>query len=107
MCIISPIPIDPAVIVDSPEDETDVLTGVPMEFQCFVAGNPLPTVTWYFNGDLLEEDDERMIAGDTLTIPSTAVDHSGMYQCVAENEFGVSAVESWTLQVRAPGTVYI
>ena len=76
-----------------------------MEFQCSVEGNPLPTVTWYFNGDLLEEDDERMIAGDTLTIPSTAVEHSGMYQCVAENEFGVSAVESWTLQVRAPGTV--
>jgi hypothetical protein len=94
--------LDPAVIVDSPEDETDVLTGVPMDFQCSVEGNPLPTVTWYFNGDLLEGDDERMIAGDTLTIPSTAVGHSGMYQCVAENEFGVSAVESWTLQVRAP-----
>ena len=72
-----------------------------------MAGNPLPTVIWYFNGDLLEGDDERMIAGDTLTIPSTAVDHSGIYQCVAENEFGVSAVESWTLQVRAPGTVCI
>ena len=97
------IPTDPAVIVDSPDDERDVFTGVQRIFRCSVTGNPLPIVTWYFNGELLEGDDQRMIAGDTLTIPSTAVEHSGMYQCVAENEFGVSAVESWTLQVRAPG----
>ena len=93
---------DPAMITEPPEDVRDKLTGAEQVFTCIVEGNPPPTITWYFNGELLKGDDQRMIDGGTLTIPSTAVEHSGMYQCVAENESG-AAVASWTLQVREPG----
>ena len=95
------IPTDPATIPDPPPDERDVLTGVEQTFTCAVAGSPLPKLSWYFNGELLEGDDERMIDEYTLTIPSPTVEHSGMYQCFAANENGAAFV-SWTMQVREP-----
>ena len=96
------IPTDPATILEPPTDERGVLTGVEQIFTCTVAGSPLPTLTWYFNGELLEGDDERMINEYTLTIPSPTVEHSGMYQYFAANDNGAEYM-SWTMQVREPG----
>ena len=94
---------EPARITSSPDDIYDALTSVTLDtFSCPVTGNPTPEVTWYFNGDLLEGDKRRVIAGNELTVGPTMVSHSGMYQCFASNDNGV-AYESWTLQVRGPG----
>ena len=90
---------EPARITSSPDDIRDALTpGVTVNFSCPVTGNPEPEVTWYFNGDPLEGDEGRVIAGNELTVGPTMVSHSGMYQCFASNDNGV-AYESWTLQV--------
>ena len=91
-----PIPPDPAVIDNPPEDERDVLTGDTQTFTCSVSGNPMPTLEWYFNGDMIDVDRQ------TLTISSPVEEDSGMYQCFAENESG-TVFASWTLQVRDPG----
>ena len=94
---------EPSRIASSPDDIRDALTpGVTVNFSCPVTGNPEPEVTWYFNGDPLEGDEGRVIAGNELTVGPTMVSHSGMYQCFASNDNGV-AYESWTLQVREPG----
>ena len=83
---------------------TDALTGVPQTFTCSVSGNPMPTLKWYFNGVMIEGDDQRVIDmdGQRLTISSPVEEDSGMYQCFAENESG-TVFASWTLQVRDPG----
>ena len=94
-----PIPPDPAVIHNPPEDERDALTGVPQTFTCSVSGNSIPTLEWYFNGTMIEGDE---IDGQRLTISSPVEEDSGMYQCFAENESG-TVFASWTLQVRDPG----
>ena len=92
------IPTEPARITSSPDDIRDALTDITHTFSCPVTGNPTPEVTWYFNGDPLEGDEGRVIAGNELTVGPTMVSHSGMYQCFASNDNGV-AYESWTLQV--------
>ena len=90
---------EPARITSSPDDIRDALTDVTHTFSCPVTGNPEPEITWYFNGGLLEGDEEGIgIAGNKLTVGPTVVSHSGMYQCFASNDNGV-AYESWTLQV--------
>ena len=65
-----------------------------------MSGNPLPTLKWYFNGAMIEEDDQRVIDmdGQRLIISSPVRKDSGMYQCFAENESG-TVFASWTLQV--------
>ena len=65
----------------------------------------MPTVTFYHNGEPIEGDEVTVIEGGTLSIASTAVEHSGMYQCLAENESG-SAFATWFLFIRAPSNIY-
>ena len=87
------------MITSSPASEDDLLAGDVWEGSCVVSGVPEPTVTFYHNGVLLEGDGVRVITGGTLSISSTEVEHTGMYQCVAENESG-SAVATWFLIIR-------
>ena len=71
-------------------------------FTCNVAGIPTPTVTWYHNGVQLSAGGVISISGNTLTISSLAMGHTGMYQCFASNPVG-SVQHSWALQVRVAG----
>ena len=71
-------------------------------FTCVVQGIPTPTVTWYHNGG--NPPGVTSVSGNinTLTISSSVVGNTGMYQCTAENGAG-KVQASWALQVRTPG----
>ena len=73
-------------------------------FTCKVSGIPNPTA-WYYNGLPLVSSSNMIVGGSVVTILYASVEHSGMYQCFAENENSI-VFNSWTLQVRKPG-VYI
>ena len=92
------------MITESPEDVRDFLVENDKSFTCSVEGSPMPTVTFYHNGVLLQESDQVVIDRGTLTISSAGVEHSGMYQCVVDNESG-TAVATWLFLVRAPGNM--
>ena len=48
-----------------------------------------PTVTWYHNGEPIEEDYAHEIEADgSLILPSVEVDHSGIYKALVTNENG-------------------
>ena len=70
--------------------------GDSITFTCNVAGIPTPDVTWYFNGARRNAGGGISISGNTLTISSMAVEHTGMYQCFASNLVG-SVQHSWAL----------
>ena len=93
----------PAGITSAPKDNRDVLTGTAIMSTCEVSGTPAPSITWYHNGLPLASNGDVTVIGGVVTIPSTLVEHSGMYQCFAINKIS-NVYESWTLQVRAPGT---
>ena len=50
-----------------------------------VGGFPVPTITWYHNGD---EIINATIVNGTLILNKSACDLLGTYQCVVSNEFG-------------------
>ena len=88
----------------SPSNDFEKLTGQPVTFTCVVEGIPTPTVTWYRNGG--NPRGMTSVSGsnrnmNTLTISSSVVGDTGMYQCIAENVVG-KVQRSWALQVRAP-----
>lgn len=77
----------------------EVLDGYPVSFDCVVAGQPVPTVCWFKDGRMLEEDDHYMISedqqgGHQLIITAVVPADMGVYRCMAENSVGVSSTKA-------------
>ncbi|ETE58204.1 hypothetical protein L345_16075 [Ophiophagus hannah] len=79
-------------------------------FDCVVIGKPMPTVRWFKDGRVLEEDDHYMINEDQegchqLIITAVVPLDMGVYRCVAENSMGVSSTKA-ELRVDLTSTDY-
>ncbi|XP_010790854.1 obscurin isoform X2 [Notothenia coriiceps] len=77
----------------------DVPDGYPVSFDCVVIGKPPPTVRWYKDGKLLEENDHYMINEDQegchqLIITTVLPTDMGAYRCTAENSSGITATKA-------------
>lgn len=77
----------------------EVQDGYPMSFNCVVTGQPVPSVRWFKDGKLLEEDDHYMInedqqGGHQLIITAVVPADMGVYRCLAENSVGVSSTKA-------------
>ncbi|XP_041658852.1 obscurin isoform X27 [Cheilinus undulatus] len=77
----------------------DVPDGYPVSFDCVVIGKPPPTVRWYKDGKLLEENDHYMINEDQegchqLIITTVLPTDMGVYRCTAENSSGITATKA-------------
>ncbi|XP_038412353.1 obscurin isoform X18 [Canis lupus familiaris] len=88
----------------------EVLDGYPVSFDCVVAGQPVPTVCWFKDGRMLEEDDHYMISedqqgGHQLIITAVVPADMGVYRCMAENSVGVSSTKA-ELRVDLTSTDY-
>ena len=68
------------------------IEGDAVRLEVIVDGIPKPTVQWFVENDLVEEDKHTHIIqeGDkhTLVIDNTVLDDEAEYKCVAENSFG-------------------
>uniref|UniRef100_A0A452G6J3 non-specific serine/threonine protein kinase n=1 Tax=Capra hircus TaxID=9925 RepID=A0A452G6J3_CAPHI len=88
----------------------EVLDGYPVSFDCVVTGHPVPTVRWFKDGRMLEEDDHYMISedqqgGHQLIITAVVPADMGVYRCLAENSVGVSSTKA-ELRVDLTSTDY-
>ncbi|XP_072620065.1 obscurin isoform X8 [Vulpes vulpes] len=88
----------------------EVLDGYPVSFDCVVTGQPVPTVCWFKDGRMLEEDDHYMISedqqgGHQLIITAVVPADMGVYRCMAENSVGVSSTKA-ELRVDLTSTDY-
>ena len=89
-------------ITNTVEDERDILVGEDsLMFTCLFEGFPLPNIAFYFNGAVIPPSRGVTINGNTLTIPSPQVSHSGIYQCIVSNEFGDDQ-QAWLVEIRKP-----
>ncbi|XP_063563622.1 obscurin isoform X39 [Gorilla gorilla gorilla] len=88
----------------------EVQDGYPVSFDCVVTGQPMPSVCWFKDGKLLEEDDHYMINEDQqgshqLIITAVVPADMGVYRCLAENSMGVSSTKA-ELRVDLTSTDY-
>ncbi|XP_071963975.1 papilin-like isoform X2 [Antedon mediterranea] len=68
-----------------------VLRGTALKLSCTVTGQPSPTITWYKDGRLAENLNNRRLevkASGVLSIFPTKEDDIGTYTCVADNGIG-------------------
>ena len=76
-----------------------------MRFLCLAIGDPFPTVTWSFNGEMISFDDHRYSIGTTgeeygsLRIINIVFSDRGEYTCTYNNTHGtVIAAATLTVQ---------
>ena len=102
-CVNLSIHTEMAAIPSLPETDREVIVGEGSEsFSCTTTGTPTPTLEWFFNGQRVTDTTSGVnITGQTLSIQSPQVRHSGVYQCFASNEVS-EAVASWAVEVREP-----
>ncbi|KAL0966229.1 hypothetical protein UPYG_G00292620 [Umbra pygmaea] len=77
----------------------DVPDGYPVSLDCVVIGKPPPSVRWFKDGKLLEENDHYMINEDQegchqLIITAALPSDMGVYRCTAENTSGIAATKA-------------
>uniref|UniRef100_W5KAC1 Obscurin, cytoskeletal calmodulin and titin-interacting RhoGEF n=1 Tax=Astyanax mexicanus TaxID=7994 RepID=W5KAC1_ASTMX len=74
----------------------EVPDGYPVSFDCVIIGKPPPSVRWFKDGKMLQEDDHYMINEDQegchqLIITAVRPVDMGVYRCVAENDSGIAS----------------
>lgn len=67
-----------------------VTTGITTtaQFSCNVLSNPPATVTWFFNGAQIFNNDKFTLTPSLLTISNVQLSDDGFYKCRATNSFG-------------------
>jgi len=82
--------------------------GMKLKFEAHFAGNPVPEVSWEFEGNPIENSSKMQIkvkAGKTtLTILEAAKEHNGYYTCRVKNKLG-SDRSRGLITVKRPGEV--
>ncbi|MED6268003.1 Contactin-3, partial [Characodon lateralis] len=61
---------------------------VNLQWECKAIGKPKPRYRWLKNGQPLTAKERVHVDAGRLTISTIRLSDSGMYQCVAENEYG-------------------
>ncbi|XP_067845956.1 nexilin isoform X2 [Heptranchias perlo] len=78
-----------------PLKNTSVVDGEPVRFTVKIMGEPTPGVTWWFEGEMLQdcEDYQYIERGETncLYLPETFPEDEGEYMCKAVNARGTAA----------------
>ena len=96
--------VDPPSITSTPlvHREQQVGDGA-VSHPCVASGYPAPAITWFHNGEVVSDGGGVTVGADnTLTIAEPLVNHSGIYQCIVANDFGVVTRVS-LLEVRERG----
>ena len=101
-----------AAEITSPAEEAAELTdreilagNASISYTCEGEGFPVPTLTWYFNGEPISPDSGVTVNGNQLSISDPTVNNSGIYQCLLTNNFAMittTVFRSWILEVRDP-----
>ena len=102
----------PPIIIDGP-DETKKLAGENVTFTCIVLAEPVHSLQWLFNGEIIQPSTTHIMTTmretqGSLSIVNISLADAGNYSCIAENVHGnSSASETLLVQGMAQNLVSV
>ncbi|XP_029346583.1 zwei Ig domain protein zig-1-like [Acyrthosiphon pisum] len=66
---------------------TMIAVGSDLTIPCSVDGYPIPTVTWYKDGQILRNNERTQATENKLVVVRTNASDSGSYKCEAYNSY--------------------
>ncbi|XP_060846635.1 papilin isoform X4 [Rhopalosiphum padi] len=66
---------------------TTIAVGSDLTIPCSVDGYPIPTVTWYKDGQILRNNERTQVTENKLVVIRTNASDSGSYKCEAYNSY--------------------
>ena len=86
------------------------LCGDYLKLDVTIAGSPKPNIAWFKNGEKLFENENIKFVNDnevySLVIEKLSVDDSGIFQCEAVNNLGLSSCECSVMVEQVKGMPY-
>ncbi|TMS19439.1 Contactin-3, partial [Larimichthys crocea] len=73
-----------------------------LQWECKAIGKPRPAYRWLKNGQPLTTEGRIHVEAGRLTISRISLLDSGMYQCVADNEYGAAYASAELKVVASP-----
>ncbi|XP_077401594.1 neuronal cell adhesion molecule a isoform X15 [Vanacampus margaritifer] len=94
---------EPPRVLTPPNQVYQVITNSPALLHCATFGSPIPTITWYKDGQIsIKSEDPYVIhENGTLEINVAQSQNSGKYTCIASNSLGIKENHVF-LQVKEP-----
>ena len=92
----------PGEILSSPPSVVRASAGSRIQFDCFVAGRPLPTVLWIEGGSLVSERNDSSVAdlgNGSLVIDPVEEGHQSTYYCAIQGKCDDLDVENFEFNV--------
>lgn len=82
-----------APVVITPLESIIVMDGEPIKLSCKISGQPWPTIDWYHNDEPVQRARDITVARQEsglceLCIKEAFPEMSGLYRCIATNDFG-------------------
>ncbi|XP_065362237.1 peroxidasin [Calliphora vicina] len=86
-------------ILMAPQNQT-IKVGKSFVLECDADGNPIPTITWQFNGEAIAANEHLVLENENteLIVNKAQESDTGIYTCIAENENG-HAIAAATITV--------
>uniref|UniRef100_A0A0K2SXN7 Ig-like domain-containing protein n=1 Tax=Lepeophtheirus salmonis TaxID=72036 RepID=A0A0K2SXN7_LEPSM len=83
-----------------------VRKGSTIKLECRAMGNPMPTIIWERENNLLPSGD-KALEGYSIVIQDVSRHHSGIYSCTADNKVGEPARAEIDLKVLYPPEIEV
>lgn len=83
-------------ILMAPQNQT-IKVGKSFVLECDADGNPIPTITWQFNGEAIAANEQHLVLENEnteLIVNNAQESDTGIYTCIAENENGHTYVSA-------------
>ncbi|XP_073228960.1 fibronectin type III domain-containing protein-like isoform X1 [Porites lutea] len=90
------VEVAPRWTIAPPLKELDIVIERNGSLACHVTAVPDASITWYKDGrQLISSNDSLIIHKDRLEFRGVSLDSEGVYQCAAENKYGMIASATW------------
>ncbi|XP_061590431.1 protein turtle homolog A isoform X2 [Cololabis saira] len=93
----------PPTFTKVPPPVLEALVGAHLLLSCVATGNPIPTITWLKDGNIIQSRNDE---GEVLSLPAVSTQSAGLYTCHASNTEG-NVTRVTKIMIKGPPVIIV